>query len=167
MIFLAENWSRHAEQICMRCGGYCCNDAHPPVSSSCYERLIHAGISPDLFEFTGYTRLRTKKNGECIMSDKGKCMIHALKPETCRAGPFTFDITGDLIIIYLKHESICPLVNLLKEIPEAYRQQFKLAVLNIRHLVRNLTDDEISVICQVDEPDTEKVAEVQREKPKG
>jgi len=146
----------------MRCGGDCCNNAHPPLSSSCYERLTHAGISPDLFEFTGYTRIRTKENGKCIMSDNGKCTIHAFKPETCRAGPFTFDLNGDLIGIYIKHESICPIVKLLKEVPEAYRQQYELAVQNITHLVRNLTNDEISVICQIDEPETEKVAEVPR-----
>ena len=160
MIFLTEDWFIRAETICLNCGGHCCNDAHPPVSSSCYERLIGAGVSPDTFEFTGYTRLRTKDNGECILSDNGKCRIHAFKPETCRAGPFTFDMNGHLIEIYLKHESICPIVGLLKESPEAYRQQYELAVQSLAHLVQNLTDGEISVICQIDEPETEKVAEV-------
>ena len=96
------------------------------------------------------------------MSDNGKCTIHAFKPETCRAGPFTFDMKGDLIAMYIKRESICPVVKLLKEVPEAYRQQYELAVQNITHLVRNLTGDEISVICQIDEPETEKVAEILR-----
>jgi len=162
VIVLTEDWFLRAEDICMRCGGHCCNDAHPPVSSSCYERLRDAGITSDLFEFTGYTRLRTKENGECVLSDNGKCTIHSFKPETCRAGPFTFDVKGDFIGIYIKHESLCPIVRLLKEVPEAYRQQYKLAVQNITHLVRNLTDDEISVICQIDEPETDKVAEVRR-----
>jgi uncharacterized protein len=160
VIFLTETWLLRAETICLDCGGHCCDDAHPPVSSSCYERLTGAGVSPDEFEFTGYTRLRTRENGECILWENGKCRIHAFKPETCRAGPFTFDMKGDLIGIYLKHESICPIVRLLKEVPEAYRQQYELAVQSITHLVRNLTDDEISVICQIDEPETEKVAEV-------
>jgi Fe-S-cluster containining protein len=146
----------------MNCGGHCCDDAHPPISSSCYKQLTTAGIHPDLFEFTGYTRLRTKENGKCILSENGKCSIHALKPETCRAGPFTFDVNGDIIEIYLKHESICPIVRLLKEVPEAYRQQYELAVQKITHLVGNLTVDEISVICRIDESETEKVAEVPR-----
>jgi hypothetical protein len=51
-------------------------------------------------------------------------------------------------------------VRLLKEVPEAYRQQYDIAVQSFTHLVQNLTDDELSVICQIDEPETEKVSEV-------
>lgn len=160
MIFLTENWFIRAETICLACGGRCCDDAHPPVSSSCYERLTGAGVNPDEFEFAGYMRLRTRENGECIMWENGKCRIHAFKPETCRAGPFTFDMNGNRIAIYLKHESICPMVKLLKEVPEAYRQQYDIAVQSFTHLVQNLTDNELSVICQIDEPETEKVSEV-------
>ncbi len=144
----------------MRCGGHCCIDAHPPVSQSCSERLLTAGVSPDMFEYTGYKRLKVKENGVCILSKQGKCRIHRVKPETCRAGPFTFDVVGDTIRIFLKYESICPLVKLLKDTPEAYQMQYNLAVKSITHLVSNLTRDEIDAICSVDEPDTEKVSEV-------
>ena len=136
------------ETISPDCGDPSCDDAHPPVSPSCFERLTGAGVSPDEFEFTGYTRLRTRENGEC--------RIQAFKPETCRAGPFTFDIKGNLIGIYLRHESICPIVRLLKAVPGAYRQQYELAVQGITHLVQYLTDDEISVICRIDKPETKK-----------
>jgi len=149
-----------AEDICLRCGGQCCVDAHPPVSRSCSERLQAAGISPDMFEYSGYTRLKVKENGVCILSEQGKCQIHSMKPETCRAGPFTFDVKGDVIVIFLKYERICPLVKLLKEIPEAYQQQYTMAVKSITNLVSNLTSDEITAICGIDEPDTEKVSEV-------
>jgi Fe-S-cluster containining protein len=148
----------------MRCGGYCCVDAHPPVSRSCSERLQAAGISPDRFEYAGYKRLKVKENGVCILSEQGKCQIHSVKPETCRAGPFTFDVEGDSIVIFLKYERICPLVKLLKEIPEAYQQQYNLAVKSITNLVSNLSSDEIDAICRIDEPDTEKVSEVPRKK---
>ena len=151
-----------AETICMECGGHCCDEAHPPISSACYERLTKAGVSPDMFEFVGYRRLKTRENGECILSKNGKCQIHSFKPETCRSGPFTFDMNGDKIAIYLKHEKICPIVRLLKEVPEAYRQQYELAVQSITHLVRNLPDDELAAICCIDEPETEKVAEIPR-----
>ncbi len=162
MIFLTDDWLLRAEDICFRCGGHCCVDAHPPVSASCYERLTHAGINPGSFEFTGYTRLKTRENGTCILSDNGKCVIHAIKPETCRAGPFTFDIKGDIVEIYIKNESVCPIVKLLKEVPEAYRQQYERAVQNITHLVQHLNDDELIVICRIDEPETEKVSEIPR-----
>lgn len=146
----------------MECGGHCCDNAHPPVSSACYERLTRAGVSLDMFEYAGYKRLKTKENGECILSVNGKCSIHAFKPETCRSGPFTFDMNGDTIVIYLKQEHICPVVGLLKEVPDAYQQQYELAVQSITHLVRNLTDDELAVISAIEEPETEKVAEIPR-----
>ena len=89
------------------------------------ERLTAAGLSPDMFEDAGYKRLKAKENGVCILSEDGKCMIHAIKPETCRAGPFTFDVKDDVIGIYLKFSRICPLVTLLKETPEAYQLQYE------------------------------------------
>jgi len=142
------------ETFCPDCDDHCCDDAHPPVSSSCYERLTGAGVSPDESEYTVYTRLRTRENGEC--------RIHAFKPETCRARSFTFDVNGNQIGIYLKHESTCPIVKLLKEDPGAYRLQYVPAVQSITHLVQNLTDDEISAICQIEEPETKKVSEVKK-----
>jgi Fe-S-cluster containining protein len=117
-----------------------------------------------MFEYTGYKRLKVKENGVCILSEQGKCRIHTGKPETCRAGPFTFDVKGDVIGIFLKYERICPLVKLLKEIPEAYQQHYNLAVKSITNLVSNLTLDEIDAICCIDEPDTEKVSEIPRKK---
>ena len=92
-----ENWLLRAEKICMECGGHCCDEAHPPISSACYERLTTAGVSPDMFESVGYKRLKTRENGECVLSENGKCRIHTFKPETCRSGPFTFDMNGDMI----------------------------------------------------------------------
>jgi Fe-S-cluster containining protein len=115
-----------------------------------------------MFETEGYTRLKTRANGECVLSVNGKCTIHSFKPETCRAGPFTFDVKGDAIEIFLKYETLCPIVTLLKEVPEAYGQQYAAAVRSITHLVRNLSDDELAVICRIDEPETEKVAEIPR-----
>lgn len=115
-----------------------------------------------MFEFAGYKRLKVKENGVCILFEQGMCRIHAVKPETCRAGPFTFDVRGDVIEIFLKFESICPLVTLLKKNPRAYQLQYDLAVKNITHLVNNLTREEIDAICSIDEPETKKVGEVPR-----
>jgi uncharacterized protein len=159
---MTENWLIEAETICMRCGGHCCHDAHPPISEHCYERLLSEGIPRDFFEKDGYRRMKTRPDGTCVCWKDGKCSIHTIKPETCRAGPFTFDVRGDVIEIFLKFESICPIVRLLKETPEAYHQQYSVAVRNITHLVANLPDDELAVICAIDEPETEKVAELPR-----
>lgn len=147
----------------MRCGGHCCTDnTQPPVSSSCYERLVAAGTSPEAFEYNGYRRLRLQAGGACILFVDGRCSNHGIKPETCRAGPFTFDVREDAIEIFLKKESICPIVRLLKDEPDAYAQQYEAAVKNITHLVNNLSDRELAAICRVEEPETELVGKLPR-----
>jgi Fe-S-cluster containining protein len=158
-----EDWLIHAEEVCRHCGGRCCTDAHPPISEHCYRRLVAEGVPADSFEWRGYRAVRARGDGTCIFCMQNRCSIHGIKPATCRAGPFTFDVKGDVIEIFLKYETICPVVSLLKEVPEAYEQQFTVATRSIRHLVANLTDDELGAVCKIEEPETEKVAEIPRE----
>lgn len=160
---MTDDWSARAEAVCRQCGGRCCTeDTQPPVSEPCYERLKRAGVPAGSFESGEYRRL--KLNGRsCILFEGGRCSCHGIKPETCRAGPFTFDVFGDKIAIYLKKESVCPVVRLLKEDPGAYYRQFEVAVRNITHLVGNLSDRELAAICRIDEPETEFIAMVPRE----
>lgn len=146
----------------MKCDGHCCHGAQPPVSEYCYRRLVAEGVPEGVFGKGGYRYVKTKHDGTCMLQDGRKCTIHAVKPETCIAGPFTFDVDGDTIRIFLKFESICPLVRLLKEVPDAYTQQYDAAVRSITRLVSNLTGDELDAICRIDEPETEKVAEIPR-----
>jgi len=159
---MTEDWLLRAEEICMQCGGHCCDDAHPPISPVCHERLLSLGVPRDVFESVGYLRLKVQDDGHCIMMKDGRCSIHRIKPETCRAGPFTFDVTGDRINVYLKHERICPVVGLLKTVPEAYRTQYDLAAQHIAQLVTHLPPDELREICRIDEPETDKVDEIPR-----
>jgi Fe-S-cluster containining protein len=158
---MIPDWMTLAETICLQCGGQCCRDAHPPISSHCYHRLVAGGVPPDVFGQDGYRYIRSRADGTCLFWE-GKCKIHGIKPETCRAGPFTFDVKGDTIGIFLKFGTICPLVRLLREAPGAYDQQYALAVKSIAHLVSHLTDDELAAVCRIEEPDTGKVAEIQR-----
>jgi Fe-S-cluster containining protein len=162
---MTQDWSVRAGAICMHCGGRCCTDAHPPVSAHCYRRLVGRGVPEDSFEWRGYRAVRARGDGTCIFCHGNKCSIHDIKPETCRAGPFTFDVKGDVIVIFLKYKTICPVVSLLREVPEAYEHQFTLAKKSITHLVLNLTDEELGAICRIEEPETVKVAEIPREYP--
>jgi Fe-S-cluster containining protein len=159
---MTEDWLIRAEEICLRCGGHCCDEAHPPISEHCYHRLLDSGVPKDAFERNGYRYLRTRSDGTCTFWNGGKCGIHGIKPETCRAGPFTFDVKGDEIEIFLKYEKICPIVRLFKDVPEAYDQQYALAVKSITHLVSNLTEEEVTAVCRIEEPDTELVATIPR-----
>lgn len=74
---------------------------------------------------------------------------------------------GDVIEMYLKHETICPLVALLRKVPGVYNQQYARAVTHITHLISHLPEDELEVICRIDEPDTEKVGEIPRVRVRG
>jgi len=122
--------------------------------------LREAGVPDDAIEMAGYHRLAVKDDGFCILFREGGCTVHPVKPETCVAGPFTFDIHDDLLEIYLKKESICPMVpHLVKDAP-AYKEQFDRAVEMIMALVRELPAEELAVVLQVEEPDTIKVAEI-------
>ena len=159
---MTQDWFIKAEEICLKCGGHCCNDAHPPISDACYQRLLAEGVAPEVFGHDGYRYIRTRPDSTCILCNGGKCRIHGIKPETCRSGPFTFDVKGDVIEIFLKYESICPLVRLFKEVPDAYNQQYTLAAECITRLVSHLTNTEIEAICKIEEPETEKVAEIPR-----
>lgn len=152
---MTQDWLIHAETICMQCGGHCCHEAHTPVSGHFYQRLLTGGVPPAAFSVnSGYRSVRSSPDGYCVLWKNGKCSIHGIKPETCRAGPFTFDVKGDVIEIFLKFESLCPVVRLFKEVPEAYDQQYTLAVKSISHLVSGLTEEELAVICRIEEPET-------------
>lgn len=82
---MTEDWLLQAETICLRCDGRCCVDAHPPVSDPCYERLRGQGVPKEYFDHTGYLHLRSRPDGSCICRENGKCSIHGIKPDTCRA----------------------------------------------------------------------------------
>lgn len=94
----------------------------------------------------------------CIMNIQGKCAIHGYKPETCVSGPFTFDVKGNMIEIFLKKESICPLVRYLKHDAVAYQSQFTLAASCLRRLVLDLPEDELKDVLTISEPETDLVS---------
>lgn len=162
MISLNEDWLHRTEKICSLCGGTCCNDACPPISQTCYERLVNSGVSPDCFEQNGYRRLKTKDNGTCTLLENGRCTIHSIKPETCRAGPFTFDVKDNTIKIFLKYPTHCPVVGYLRSASDAYWQHFERAVSDITQLMQNFSREELDHICRIEEPKTERVAEIPR-----
>jgi uncharacterized protein len=157
-----DTWFLQAEAICAACGGHCCIGACPPLCTERIETILSHGDYRDRMEDGGYRRIRTKENGECSMLEHGKCQIHAFKPETCLAGPFTFDVTDTRLAIYLKHESICPLVTHLKASREMYDRQYQRAVGQITHLVARLPDDELQVISSIPEDETDLVVTLGR-----
>ena len=150
-------------QACSEChlDGGCCFEARPPLSRERFDILQKNGVAEEAVEFAGYTRLRLKQDGFCVLFKNGKCSIHSIKPETCIAGPFTFDIKDKVLQIFLKRESICPMVRFLKANRKAYDGLFETSVENIMHLVNSIPASEMAEILKIEEPETDLVAEIQ------
>ncbi|HNX40408.1 MAG TPA: YkgJ family cysteine cluster protein [Methanothrix sp.] len=149
-------------RACSGCylSGGCCFEARPPLSRERIEILMENGVAADAVEFAGYCRLRLKPDGFCVLFHEGKCSIHSIKPETCVAGPFTFDIKNGKLQIFLKRESICPMVRFLKADRKAYDGMFETAVEMITTLVKAIPESEMAEIIKIDEPETDLVAEI-------
>ena len=155
---LCEALSRSC-QGCRLQGG-CCFEARPPLCRERMDILRRNGVPDEAMEFEGYWRLRARPDGYCVLFVDGMCSIHSIKPETCVAGPFTFDIKGGMLQIFLKREAICPMVRFLKSSPRAYQAMFETAVAMITHLARSIPAAEMAEILKIDEPETDLVAEI-------
>ncbi|MDM7939086.1 MAG: YkgJ family cysteine cluster protein [Methanothrix sp.] len=153
------------EALSKACGechlaGGCCFEARPPLSQKRIDILVANGVSPDAIEFEGYKRLKLRADGFCILFKDGRCSVHSIKPETCVAGPFTFDMLGTTLRIFLKRESICPMVRILKADKLAYDRMFEVSKEMILDLVRALPTTELEEILKIEEPETDLVAEI-------
>ena len=157
-----ENLCEALSQACNECHlvGGCCFDARPPLSQERIDILLKNGVSEDAVEFAGYKRLRLKPDGFCVLFQDGKCSIHSIKPETCVAGPFTFDMKGNILQIFIKRESICPMVRFLKANRKAFDGLFEASVERIMELVDKVPPLEMAEILKIDEPETDLVAEI-------
>ncbi len=155
--------------VCSICGIVCCHHARPPITRQ-RRQILQAALgtpessSKDLFETTTYTFPHETRDGFCVFFDHDtrKCRVYAVKPETCVAGPITFDInlhTGKLEL-YLKLESICPLAGQLRKDPQVFGTHVNAAKRELLRLVHDLDADALAAILHIDEPDTRKIGEV-------
>ena len=160
-----EDLCQALSRACDDChlAGGCCFEARPPLSQKRIDILMENGVSADAIEFVGYKRLRLRQDGFCVLFRDGKCSIHDIKPETCVAGPFTFDIEDDMLQIFLKRENICPMVRFLRANRKAYDALFETSVEKIMDLIRSVPEEEMAQILQIDEPQTDLVAEIRLE----
>lgn len=173
-----ENWmpfkinseSRQADffDVCEKCLLGCCNGARPPLTSkrkSIIQKFLNAnGLRvSNPFENRDYTFPKETEDGYCIFLDKTtkKCRIHPAKPETCVAGPITFDInleTGE-IEWFLKTDKICQLASSLYKDKEAFEKHLRSAKREILTLVRDLEAKALRAILTIKEPDTFRIGE--------
>jgi len=154
--------------VCSQCNASCCINARPPLTSKRI-KIIKAYLRKQKiplgkpFVQTGYTFPREVEKGYCVFNDRktGKCLIHHVKPETCVAGPITFDINAKTRKIewHLKKEIICQLAGKLYGDEERLERHLALAKKEILRLVRGLDAEALKTILKIEEPETFKIDE--------
>ncbi|MEM3442422.1 MAG: YkgJ family cysteine cluster protein [Candidatus Bathyarchaeia archaeon] len=154
--------------VCGECPIYCCKDARPPITlrrkKVIEEFLKEQKIQIDNpFVQTSYVFPKEDAEGYCIFFDREtrKCQIHPVKPETCVAGPITFDINlqSRKIEWFLKMESICPLAGKLCRDKKRLQRHLASAKREIIRLVKELDSTALRAILKIEEPETFKIDE--------
>ncbi len=154
--------------ICDSCKIGCCRDAFPPITGE-RKRIIEAYLKAQKipienpFVRVGYTFPKGDAEGYCVFYDKKtrKCQVHPVKPETCVAGPVTFDINKKTRKIewHLKMEKICPLAGKMRQNQPVLKKHVESAKKEILKLVDEFKAEELQTILKREEPDTFKVGE--------
>jgi hypothetical protein len=155
--------------ICDQCSlSACCQSTKPPLTVRRRE-IIDTYLKEQGFHVenpftqTAYFFPREDAEGYCIFFDKKtkKCRIHPVKPETCVAGPITFDINmkNRKIEWHLKMEKICPLAGAVGKNEKTLKKHLKSAKREILKLVGELDSKSLKAILKIEEPETFKIGE--------
>jgi len=146
----------------------CCRGANPPLTAKRKKILAdymqaQKTSTANMFVDESYSHPAADADEFCALFDKatGKCSVHTVKPETCRAGPVTFDInlkTGK-VEFYLKKGEICAFAGILYEDKASLKHHLEAAREEILGLIRDLDATALKAILQIPEPQTFKIAE--------
>jgi len=156
-------------KVCGECPHYgCCVRSRPPLTKKRMQ-AINSYLTKNrieienAFEQEAYAYPRVKLDGHCVFfdNDAKKCRIHPVKPETCVAGPITFDINKmtQKIEWFLKKDSICPLAANLYKKPDVYKKHMISAKRELERLILELDAEALRAVLTVEEPETYKVGE--------
>lgn len=146
----------------------CCNDTTPPVTDE-RRKIIETYLETEQIKVDSpfvegdYVYPRLKADAYCIFHDgkTKKCLVHSVKPETCVAGPITFDInqrTGK-IEWFVKKECLCQLAKIVYEDKQLLEEHITSAKKEIKRLVNQLDSRALKDILKKDEPETFKISE--------
>jgi Fe-S-cluster containining protein len=163
-----NNGKTYRFDVCGECKSVCCQDAKPPLTEK-RQKIVKAYLEeqkisinqPFTKEQYSYPTVDAHLYCRLFNKETKKCFVHPVKPETCRAGPITFDINFKTkkLEYFLKKAKICALASVLYENPAMFKVHFEAAKLEIKQLVEQLSADELRAIVKIDEPDTFKVGE--------
>jgi hypothetical protein len=143
-------------------------DTRPPITSE-RRKVIETYLRKEKIKVENpfarkqYVFPRVDADGYCIFHDKRTklCLIHLVKPETCVAGPITFDINTKTRKIewHIKMEKICPLAGVVYKNKALLQKHLKSAKKETNRLVVELDSEALKAILKKDEPETFKIDE--------
>jgi len=163
-----NNGATYSFDVCCQCKDGCCQDAKPPLTEKRKKIINDYLIKQEIyiknpFAKVDYSYPETEELLFCVFLDKktGKCLVHPVKPETCRAGPVTFDINFSKRKIewFLKKSEICSYAATLYTNKEAFKKHFEIAKEQLSRLICELDPEELKNIVKIDEPQTFKIGE--------
>ncbi len=146
----------------------CCQGANPPLSENrkkvITDYLLKNGASAsEMFVEGEYSHPSADSEQYCTFFNKktGKCSVHPVKPETCVAGPITFDINlkSKKVEWFLKKANICAFAQILFEDKNRFNKHLKAAQLELMRLISELDGKTLGAIMKIPEPETFKVGE--------
>lgn len=154
--------------VCSECKLMCCQGAYPPLTAK-RKKIISAYLqtqgtsSAGVFVEGAYSHPVADAQEYCVLynKDTGKCRVHAVKPETCVAGPITFDINfqAGKVEWFLKKGSICAFAQKLYADGAKFKEHFEAAKPEITRLICELDAEALRAILKIPEPETFKVGE--------
>ncbi len=157
-------------ETCRQCktGYSCCHETAPPITHK-RRRIIESYLKKEKvaidepFVESEYVFPRLDADGFCVFHDRRtrKCSIHSVKPETCVAGPITFeiDVRTQKVELFVKMKEICPLGEVVYSDKELLHAHVGCARREILRLVRQLDSRALEAILRRDEPETLKIGE--------
>jgi Fe-S-cluster containining protein len=156
--------------VCSNCQTHwsCCHETTPPITLR-RKKIIETFLKQNkinlenAFAREGHVFPKLDSDGYCIFHDRKtkKCLVHPVKPETCVAGPITFDInvkTGK-IEWFVKMDTICPLAGLVYRDKASLEKHLQSAKKEISRLVKETDAQDLKAILKKDEPETFKIGE--------
>lgn len=154
--------------VCSQCKTICCQDANPPLTHK-RQKIISVYLheqkrsAENVFVHADYSHPTSDAQGYCVFFNKttGKCSVHQVKPETCKAGPITFDIDlrNRKLEFYLKTKEICEFAQIVYENSAQLKEHLEAAKTEILRLVNELDADALKAILKIEEPHTFKICE--------
>jgi len=157
-------------QICVNCLSTCCRYACPPITEV-RQKIIDDFLKENEVQFPNWLNSTERPyafphmapDGSCIFLDpiQHSCQIHSVKPETCSAGPITFDLDfmQNTISWYIKSSSVCLVASELLSQPSLFQSHLQRAKQALRQLIHDLEPDALQALLEIEESNVQHIGE--------